>query len=76
MTAQLPILKPRQVVKALERAGFYVHHQTGSHARFFHHTHTDLRVTIPIHSKDLKRSVLKSILVQADLSSEQFKKFL
>jgi predicted RNA binding protein YcfA (HicA-like mRNA interferase family) len=29
MTA-LPILKPKEVIRALQRAGFYIHHQTGS----------------------------------------------
>ncbi len=29
------------VVAALERAGFYVHHQRGSHVRLLHKTRTD-----------------------------------
>ncbi|MBI3684288.1 MAG: sigma-70 family RNA polymerase sigma factor [Acidobacteria bacterium] len=50
--AKLPVLKPREVLQALFRAGFYIHHQTGSHARLFHRTRSDPRVTVPIHSKD------------------------
>jgi len=28
---RLPTVKPRQVIRALERAGFEIDHQTGSH---------------------------------------------
>lgn len=28
---KLPSLKPKQVLKALLRAGFYIYHQKGSH---------------------------------------------
>jgi predicted RNA binding protein YcfA (HicA-like mRNA interferase family) len=60
----------------LERAGFYIHHQTGSHARLFHRTRPNLRVTVPIHSSALPRVTLKSILRQAGLSAEEFLKLL
>ncbi len=53
MNQKLPVVRPRQLVRALERAGFFVHHQTGSHARLLHKTRAELRVTVPIHSKDI-----------------------
>jgi predicted RNA binding protein YcfA (HicA-like mRNA interferase family) len=28
---KLPVIKPRQAIKAFQRAGWYVDHQTGSH---------------------------------------------
>lgn len=31
MTPRLPSVKPRQIIQALERVGFGVDHQTGSH---------------------------------------------
>ena len=77
MPPRLPALKPKQVVAALLRAGFYVHHQRGSHARLLHPGRPELRVTIPIHNKDLPPSFLKHrILKQAGLSDEEFLKFL
>ncbi len=76
MPGKLPVLKPREVVRALERAGFFVHHQADSHARLLHNRRPELRVTVPIHSKDLLRTLLKRILKQADLSPEQFLEFL
>ncbi len=72
MPDKLPVLKAKEVVRALERTGFYVHHQTGSHARLLHSSRPDLRVTIPIHSKDIPPFLLKRILRQADLSEEEF----
>ena len=77
MPPKLPVLKPKQVVAALLRAGFYIHHQRGSHARLLHRTNPELRVTVPIHNKDLPPSLLKHrILKQAGLSEEEFLKFL
>ena len=76
MPAKLPVLKAKKVVHALERAGFYVHHQAGSHARLLYPTRPDLCVTIPIHSKDIPPFLLKRILKQAGLSEEEFTRFL
>lgn len=73
---KLPVLKPMEVVKALQRGGFYVHHQTGSHARLIHGTRPELRVTVPIHSKDVPRATFKRILQQAQLSLEEFLRLL
>lgn len=73
MGEKLPLLKPRAVLRALLRAGFYVHHQTGSHAQLRHVVKAHLRVTVPRHDRfDLPRAVLKSILQQAELTVDQF----
>ena len=68
---KLPILKPREVLRVLSKAGFYVHHQTGSHARLFHTARPD-RVTVPIHPGDLPSSVLISIIRQSGMTKEEF----
>lgn len=73
---KLPAVKPREVIKALQRAGFYLHHQTGSHVRLIHQTKPHRRVSIPLHNKDLKKGTFKSILRQAELSVEEFIKLL
>jgi len=74
--SSLPILKPREVIKALLRAGFYIHHQTGSHARLLHRSNPELRVTVPIHSKDIPKGTLRRIIRQAGLTVEDFLRFL
>ncbi len=48
--AKLPVVKPKKVLKALQRAGFYIRHQTGSHVRLVHQTEPHRRVTIPMHN--------------------------
>lgn len=72
MSDKLPILRAKEFVRLLERAGFYIHHQTGSHARLMHKTKSNIRVTVPIHAKDLPIGLLKRILKQASLSEEEF----
>ncbi len=74
--SKLPVLKPGEVIRALEKAGFFVHHQTGSHVQLKHSAKHDLRVTIPRHGKDLPKSIIRSIIRQADLSVEEFKGYL
>jgi predicted RNA binding protein YcfA (HicA-like mRNA interferase family) len=69
MTGKLPTLKPKRVIKALERNGFYIHHATGSHYSL---RKGDLRVVVPYHNKDLRPGTLRSIIVQAGLTVEEF----
>jgi len=77
MPPKLPVLKPKEVIAALLRAGFYIHHQKGSHARLLHRTIPGLHVTVPIHSKDIPPSLLKHrILKQANLSEDEFLRLL
>jgi len=76
MSSALPIITSRECLRALLKAGFYIDHQTGAHARLFHQTRRELRVTIPIHAKDLPRATLKAILAQAQLTVEEFRAFL
>jgi len=72
MSPALPVVKPRECLWVLQKAGFYITHQTGSHARLFHKIRPDLKVTLPIHNKDIPVGTLKSILRQANLSVERF----
>jgi len=58
MGQRLPVLKPKAVVRALERAGFLVHHTTGSHYILKHPERPLLRVTVAWHNRDLKRKTL------------------
>lgn len=77
MTAnRLPALRPREVLHALEKAGFLVHHTTGSHRIPKHPHHPERRITVPFHNRDLKRGTLHSIIRQAGLTVEEFEKLL
>ena len=70
---KLPVLKPRQVAAALEKAGFRQVRQKGSHIQF---KRGNLLVTVPSHPGDLNPQVLKSILRQAQMSAEELANLL
>jgi predicted RNA binding protein YcfA (HicA-like mRNA interferase family) len=71
--AKPPALSPKKILKALLRAGFYIHHQSGSHIQLRHTQKSHLRITIPYHSHfDLPSSVVNNILKQAEISKEEF----
>jgi predicted RNA binding protein YcfA (HicA-like mRNA interferase family) len=60
------------VLQALQRAGFFVHHTSGSHYILKHPDKPTLRVTVPYHNKDLKRRTLASIIEQAGMTVDEF----
>ena len=72
---KFPVLKSKELVKILNKIGFYKHHQVGSHAQFKHPDKR--RTTVPIHSgKDISAGTLKSILRDIKISTEEFIAFL
>jgi len=72
MTGRLPSLRAKEVIRALERAGFIVSRTSGSHCRLVHRSDPARKVTIPVHSADLKRGTLHSIIAQSGLSVADF----
>jgi predicted RNA binding protein YcfA (HicA-like mRNA interferase family) len=76
MSRRLPALTPKDVFRVLTRAGFYLHHATGSHYYLKHAEKPKLRVTLPWHAKDLKRGTLASIVEQAGYTTEAFAELL
>jgi len=65
------MLKPRQVIAALQRLGFVEVRQRGSHKQF---RHPDSRVTtVPDHKgRDISPGLLRQILDDIRLSAEDF----
>lgn len=72
--SKLPVIKPKQAIRALLKAGFYIHHQRGSHIVLKHPGDPVKRIVIPYHNKDLKRAIIKDILNKSNLSMEEFTK--
>jgi predicted RNA binding protein YcfA (HicA-like mRNA interferase family) len=72
MNQRLPALTAREVVRALERAGFVVSRQSGSHCRLIHAGNPARKVTVPVHSGDLRRGTLRGIIAQAGLTVDEF----
>lgn len=77
MSHLLPALSPRDTIRALQRAGFYIDRTSGRHD-ILKNPITGLRVTVPRrhHTKDLKRGTLLSIIKQAGITIEDFIKLL
>jgi len=62
--------KAKEVLRRLQRAGFEVRRQSGSHVVL---RHTDGRQTyVPMHTGDVPTGTFQAILKQAGLSEEQF----
>jgi predicted RNA binding protein YcfA (HicA-like mRNA interferase family) len=73
--SRLPNLTAAALVRALKRAGFVEVEQKGSHRTFVNLT-THCGTTVPMHSGDLRRSLMKEIIRQAGFSEDEFRKFL
>lgn len=75
MNKELPVLKPREVVAALEKAGFIKKRQTGSHLIMYK---SDIRrpISIPQHPGDLPKGTLRAIIREAGLKVDEFIKLL
>jgi predicted RNA binding protein YcfA (HicA-like mRNA interferase family) len=60
---RLPSLRPRQVVAALERAGFVVVRIVGSHYQMYNER-SRRHTTVPHHHGDLPRGTVAAIIQQ------------
>jgi predicted RNA binding protein YcfA (HicA-like mRNA interferase family) len=75
MKEKLPRVTASDVIKVLEKAGFFLVRQSGSHK--IYKDKEGKRVTVPYHAKKiLHPKVLTSILRDADMKIEQFKELL
>ncbi|MFA6547591.1 MAG: type II toxin-antitoxin system HicA family toxin [Candidatus Magasanikbacteria bacterium] len=74
--SQLPNLKAKQLIHILEKIGFEVARQKGSHVILIHEK-SKLRTVVPIHSGEtIKKSLLMEIVKQVGLSVEDFLELL
>jgi len=76
MNERLPALTAREVIRALERAGFVVSRMSGSHCRLIHATDPVRKLTVPVHGGDLKRGTLRGIVAQSGMTVAEFLKFV
>jgi predicted RNA binding protein YcfA (HicA-like mRNA interferase family) len=72
----IPSLSYDLVIRALQRDGWIVVRQKGSHIRLQKRTTTEtLKLTVPAH-RPIKKSTLSHILKQARLTTKEFDKLL
>lgn len=72
MAEKLPRLVAKEIIAVLERSGFVLSHQSGSHR--IYKNKEGKRVTVSFHgSKTLHPKVLRSILRDAGIGAEELK---
>lgn len=71
MGGELPVLKPREIVKILKKLGFEMVRQRGSHQQF---RHADGRATtVPDHrGRDVSPLLLRQICKDIGLTTDEF----
>jgi predicted RNA binding protein YcfA (HicA-like mRNA interferase family) len=75
MSDRLPRVTAADATRALEKAGFFLSRQSGSHK--IYKNREGKRTTVPYHSgKILHPKVLASIIRDANLTVEKFKELL
>ena len=72
MSPRVPVLGYRQIIRAMQRDGWVVVRQRGSHIRLQKRTRErTLKVTVPAHTP-VKRPTLSRILKDADIDLQDF----
>ncbi len=76
MSPALPVVSGKDVIRALERAGYVVVRQKGSHVRLLDDKNPEHKpVTVPLH-KEIDKGLLRAIIRDADMTVEGFTKLL
>ncbi len=63
--------KPKEVISILKKLGYIEKRQTGSHLMMFHPGKNKI-IPIPVHSKDIKKGLIKGIIKQAESTEKEF----
>ena len=72
---KVPRVNARQLIKVVEKLGFKLVRQSGSHR--IYKNEDGIRLTIPYHSgKTLHPKIVASVLDDTDISVDEFKKLL
>ena len=75
MSERLPRITAAQIIRVLELSGYSFSRQSGSHT--IYKNNQGRRATVPLHAGViLHPKILKSILRDADLSTEELKNLL
>jgi len=72
---KLPAVRPREIIKFLERNDFVLDHVSGSHFVFYHPS-SRRRAVVPRHNRDLPKGTLLSLLREAGFTRDEFIAFM
>ncbi len=70
--SKLSSLPAKEIMRALQKAEFRIARQKGSHVRLVHVRDSNRYATVAVHSGDVPRKNVASILRQARISVEEF----
>ena len=72
---KLPVIKAKDLLRALKKTGFIKFHQAGSHIQLKHPD--GRRLTVPYHpNKEIRRGTLHGIITDMHITTEEFIKLL
>jgi predicted RNA binding protein YcfA (HicA-like mRNA interferase family) len=71
VTRRLPSLRPQEVIRALERAGWTIDRQRGSHVSL-KKPGVDHLVVVVMHRREMPRGLLADIVKDAGLTIDEF----
>lgn len=63
--------KAREIVRILQKLGYIQKRQTGSHLMMYHPKSKRI-IPVPMHTKELKKGLVKGIIKQAESSEKEF----
>lgn len=67
----MPAFKPKEVISILQKLGFIRKRQTGSHVIMYTNK-LGRTISVPMHTKDLGKGLVKSIIKNSESSEEEF----
>jgi len=70
--SKLPVVSGKKLCKILEKTGYLVDHQYGSHIILRQESSPYRRLTVPDH-KEIAKGTLRAIIRQAGLTIDEFK---
>ncbi len=73
---KLPVISGKKLIKALVKAGFYIHSQRGSHVKMKKIIGEDTIVVIVPNHKVVSKGTLRDIIKDAGLTVKEFNKLL
>jgi predicted RNA binding protein YcfA (HicA-like mRNA interferase family) len=73
--SKLPAVRPRTVIKFLERNGFVLDHVSGSHFIYYHPA-SRRRAVVPRHNRDMPKGTLAALLRESGFTRDHLTRFL
>ncbi len=73
--SKLPVVSARESVRAFQRVGYELDHQTGGHVILRHRARPHRRLTVPNHP-EIAKGTLRSLIREAGLTVEEFRALL